>query len=371
MATVNGIKPSAPPELNIPPSDSTVKVSIIDSTTRIEIPAEVFLTPKIEGHDILKAPAYSFLIENVAKSQKILFDLGVRKDWENMAPSVVDRIKSSGWKCSVGENISDILTENHIPLSSITSIIWSHHHFDHTGDPSTFPPSTSLVVGPGFKSHLLPAYPTNPSSGLLESSWSNRSLQEISFSTDLKLGRFSACDFFGDGSFYLLDSPGHAIGHMCGLARTTGGGTPSFIFMGGDAAHHAGEFRPTEYLPIPKEIRPSPYVKAQRRRVQESVCPGEVFEGAHPRGRTDEAFYQPSEGIASDLEEAKESIRKMEEFDASGDVLSVMAHDDTLLDLMEFFPEEAGGWREKGWRGVGLWRFLGDFRTGEGKGQAG
>ena len=87
MATVNGIKPSAPPELNIPPSDSTVKVSIIDSTTRIEIPAEVFLTPKIEGHDILKAPAYSFLIENVAKSQKILFDLGVRKDWENMAPS--------------------------------------------------------------------------------------------------------------------------------------------------------------------------------------------------------------------------------------------------------------------------------------------
>ncbi len=30
-----------------------------------------------------------------------------------------------------------------------------------------------------------------------------------------------AVDYFGDGSFLPLDGPGHAIGHLCGLARTT------------------------------------------------------------------------------------------------------------------------------------------------------
>lgn len=39
---------------------------------------------------------------------------------------------------------------------------------------------------------------------------------------------------FGDGSFYLLEAPGHATGHMCGLARTTAD-PPLFVFMGADA----------------------------------------------------------------------------------------------------------------------------------------
>jgi hypothetical protein len=37
----------------------------------------------------------------------------------------------------------------------------SHWHFDHTGDPSTFPSTTEIVVGPGFKEAMLPTYPEN------------------------------------------------------------------------------------------------------------------------------------------------------------------------------------------------------------------
>lgn len=41
-----------------------------------------------------------------------------------------------------------------------------------------------------------------------------RNLREIDFegAGSLRIGKFPAVDFFGDGSFYLLDSPGHAIG---------------------------------------------------------------------------------------------------------------------------------------------------------------
>jgi hypothetical protein len=37
-------------------------------------------------------------------------------------------------------------------------------------------------------------------------------------------------------------------------ARTTNGGAgaDTFVFMGGDACHHGGEFRPTEYRPLPE-----------------------------------------------------------------------------------------------------------------------
>lgn len=38
-----------------------------------------------------------------------------------------------------------------------------------------------------------------------------RNLREVNFDTDsngLRLGRFQAIDYFGDGSFYLLDAPG-------------------------------------------------------------------------------------------------------------------------------------------------------------------
>lgn len=64
----------------------------------------------------------------------------------------------------------------------------------------------------------------------------------------------------------------------------------------------------------------------------------------------------------SDVEAAQESIEKMEDFDANENVLTIFAHDQTLLDVVEFFPKEtANDWKRKGWREKGMWRFLGDF----------
>jgi hypothetical protein len=36
---------------------------------------------------------------------------------------------------------------------------------------SRFPPSVKIVVGPGFKESLLPGYPANPNSNILESDY--------------------------------------------------------------------------------------------------------------------------------------------------------------------------------------------------------
>ncbi|EKM58491.1 uncharacterized protein PHACADRAFT_90578, partial [Phanerochaete carnosa HHB-10118-sp] len=44
-----------------------------------------------------------------------------------------------------------------------------------------------------------------------------------------------AYDYFGDGSPYLVEAPGHVDGHINVLARTSRDG--SWIFLGGDSAH--------------------------------------------------------------------------------------------------------------------------------------
>ena len=236
---------------------------------------------------------------------------------------------------------------------------------DHTGDPSTFPSSADLIVGPGFKKAFVPGYPTVEDSPVAESAYKDRNLREIDFDSEsqgLKLGQLRALDFYGDGSFYLLDTPGHAQGHICGLARTSAN-PPEFIFMGGDIAHHGGEFRPTQYLPLPENIVPNPLVPPYSR--QAHVCPGSIFEEIHPKRSTTEPYYVPtSQGVHQDAKDAKVSIDKMTEFDAQDDIFVNVAHDSSLHDVVEFFPKTANEWSKKHWKEEGRWRFLRDFPTG-------
>lgn len=362
-------KAQQPPALNIPPSDSTVEVSIIDTTAHIKLPAGNFMQPPVPGYEQLEACCYSFLIKhkNPSKNSKhdtLLFDLGVRKDWENGPTAVAQLLKSTpGASLEVEKDVATILRENGQALEDIGAIIWSHWHFDHTGDPSTFPPSTDLIVGPGFKENFSPAFPTAPDAPVDERSWQGRELQEIDFSAkgqDLRIGKFNALDFYGDGSFYLLDTPGHAVGHLCALARTTAN-PPTFMFLGGDIAHHGGEFRPTQYLPLPDAIKPNPLEAPFANAT--SACPGEIFQAIHPKSSKTEPFFAPAGAVHKDDKEAKRSIDKMTEFDAYEDVFSVIAHDSSLFDVVEFYPKRANEWQAKGWEKEGRWRFLRSFET--------
>jgi glyoxylase-like metal-dependent hydrolase (beta-lactamase superfamily II) len=349
-----------PPDLKIPPSSAAAKVQIIDTTSHIAgLDTTAFFTPVIPGYTEINCPAYSFLVTHPS-GRRVLFDLGVRKDVENLAPRIIGRMKAGNWQVNVQKDVREQLEEHGINGKDIEAIIWSHWHWDHTGDPSTFPSSTALIVGPGFKKAFTPAYPTNPNCPILDSDFEGRELREIEFSKGLKIGNFDAFDYFGDGSFYLLDSPGHAIGHLCALARATS--TPaSFIFMGGDACHHGGEFRPSKYLPLPDSILPNPFSRSSS-----SPCPGSLFDDLLG-GDKSRPFFEISnlpdgKSVAHDFDDAVLTIGKVQEADAREEILVVMAHDESLLEVVDFFPEEANGFVEKGWVRDGRWGFLKDFR---------
>jgi glyoxylase-like metal-dependent hydrolase (beta-lactamase superfamily II) len=172
--------------------------------------------PAIPGFDRVRCGCWSILITHPPSGQRLLYDLGVRKDWQNLAPAIgIPGLMDSGiiTKLEVGQNVSEILSEaapeHRIGLEEISAVIWSHFHFDHTGDVSTFPSMTKLIVGPGSKKAFMPGYPADPHAQTLESDFAGRDVVEVDFTkSPLRIGRFEALDYFGDGSFYLLNAPG-------------------------------------------------------------------------------------------------------------------------------------------------------------------
>ncbi|KAK4500391.1 hypothetical protein PRZ48_008580 [Zasmidium cellare] len=348
------------PDLHIPESSNTVNVSIIDTTTSIRgVDAWKFLEPSIPGHEYLATLAFAFLIEHPKLDRSMVFDLGLRKDWWNCSPFLLDRFKKGGYVLNVEKSVREILEHGGFDATKLEAIVWSHWHFDHTGSPAEFEKSTALIVGPCFKDNLLPGYPTDPNSSILESDLEGRLLIELSFESGLKIGEFNAFDCFGDGSLYFLNSPGHAHGHICALARVTVD-PASFVLMGGDAWHHCGEIRPSPYMPLPDTIQPVPFTS-----LSSSSCPGALFEPILRDGDPAKPIYKPSTQtkvqMHLDPEQAVRTIEKLQQADVQENILMVAAHDESLLGIVEFFPKRANDFISKGWVKTARWKFLMDF----------
>jgi glyoxylase-like metal-dependent hydrolase (beta-lactamase superfamily II) len=321
----------------------------------LHIDPKLFLHPQIPGFNGPHAPIYCFLISH--GSHHIVFDLGVRKDWDNYAPRIVSLIKATTTVTTGEHDIASMLDSDSSNLGirskDIEAIIWSHNHFDHIGDPSTFPPTTDLIVGPGVQAASWPGWPRNPDAGVLDSDIEGRVVREISFDQNLKIGRFDAFDFFGDGSFYLLDAPGHAIGHLCALARTTAEPS-SFVFLGADACHHPGALRPTDYLPLPVSV-PIPSSSIV-------MCPGELLQEFTIEQSPNKPFFNVAKGpLFPDHDAAMDTVRKIQEVDAADNVFVLIAHDLSLRERIPLFPETINGWRERDLGLVTRWVFCGEF----------
>lgn len=110
--------------LDIPPSNDCVDVKIIDTTAHLMLPLSLFAHPNVGDIDAFVARAYNFLIENPRTHERVIFDLGCRKDWQNLAPSLSGRIRREGWTVDIKKNVVEIIQEHGVDPSSINSVIW-------------------------------------------------------------------------------------------------------------------------------------------------------------------------------------------------------------------------------------------------------
>lgn len=350
------------------PSGASVKVQMIDNGARIRLPVAQFMTPPIHGHTHMIVPSFSFLVEQPSTGRKISFDLGVRKSLQSLPPVVQTLVAGPDWDFKVSRDVDEILQNNGVDVKggAIEAIVWSHWHFDHTGDVGRFPSSTVLVTGPGLKKEFFPPYPQSEESPLLASDFAAREHRELTFNAhdSLHIGGLESIDYFGDGSFYLLNTPGHAIGHICELARVTstneGDVEDTFVYMGGDTAHHGGEFRPSDRLPLPEHISPSPYTVRFP-----LVCPGHVFDAIRRATDDSKPFYELLEAVSHNHVDAVRSNERMQLFDAADNVFVVIAHDPSILEKaagLNTFPfGTMGNWKAVGSAEKTRWAFLADF----------
>ncbi|KAH8977398.1 hypothetical protein EDB86DRAFT_3055543 [Lactarius hatsudake] len=359
---------------------STVRVSLMN-TGHLVTPSTIFVQSPRPGHDTADVPVYSFLVENERVGKKVLFELGIMKAWKEKLPhctspihfpsffippfSVMSAVQSFGGTINVTEDVPDKLNAASVPLSSINSAIWSHHHPVHTGDLTLFPTSTSLVVGPGFKSHpsTYPGQPLGPNAETLHEAFEGREVTELDFgssASNLKIAGLRAIDWFDDGSFYLLEAPGHTANHIMALARTS---ADKFVLLAGGTAHHGGEIRPTTLTPLPDTISPSPFEPP----TSASSCPSSLFQSIHPSPESFRTtpFYEVAAHHIDDPVARRATLDAVMAFDASPDVLVILSHDASLLEVLEFFPKDLAGWEKQPSRkDIGRWRFLKDFRKG-------
>ncbi|KAI9451982.1 hypothetical protein BJY52DRAFT_1295317 [Lactarius psammicola] len=146
--------------------------------------------------------------------------------------------------------------------------------------------------------------------------------------------------------------------NIIGLARTSAN---EFVLLAGDGAHHCGEFRPTPLTPLPDTISPSPLEPP----TSASSCPCSLFQKIHPNPeplRTT-PFYEVATHQIDDPV-ARRATLALKAFDTSPDVLVILTHDASLLDVLGFFPKvDLTGWeKQPSSKDIGRWRFLSDFR---------
>ncbi|CAM1506336.1 Fc.00g059770.m01.CDS01 [Cosmosporella sp. VM-42] len=255
------------------------------------------------------SPDFSFLISHPSGGH-ILFDLGMRKDFDGN-PTVI-RADHDYISPIVPKDAIDLLSQGHIQPSQISAVVFSHLHFDHVGDPVKFSHST-FITGPGSRKATTPGFPKNAKSPFLSAIIDHDKYRELSFESDIwvPIGPFErAYDYFGDGSFYLLDAPGHMPGHLGALAQT---GEDEWVFMGGDCCHHRA-----------------------------------LLVGARPVSVTVGPNGTPS--FHKDPPTAISTIEKVRILERGGNVFVALAHDAMLEGKMPVYPASLKGWKESAWK---------------------
>jgi hypothetical protein len=113
--------------MRIPPGSATVNVRIINTTCYIKTTAiDNFMSPLIKGHEELTGPAYSFLVEHVSngKTRRLVFDMGLRKDWRNLPPRIVDLLTDGTWTLHTDKNVADVLVDDGNHPEEVEAIVW-------------------------------------------------------------------------------------------------------------------------------------------------------------------------------------------------------------------------------------------------------
>ncbi|OCH91660.1 Metallo-hydrolase/oxidoreductase [Obba rivulosa] len=187
--------------------------------------------------EVNNLPGLSFLLRHTTNGDTFIVDLGIRRDWDTALPTpLIDRIKHMGFVVDVPQDVPTSLRKGGVdPHAAIRHVLLTHVHFDHFGDTAPFTHATFLV-GSEAQQLVTPGWPADPHSAFPGDLLPPGRTKYLSREGLKPIGPFPhALDFYGDGSLYIVDAPGHLPGHINVLVRTSPDG--GWLYLAGDSAH--------------------------------------------------------------------------------------------------------------------------------------
>ncbi|GAA5908669.1 hypothetical protein JCM8208_002181 [Rhodotorula glutinis] len=260
-----------------------------------------------EGH---RHPVVTLLLKHEPTGRLALFDLGLNSSWRDSVPPA-ELPGYDLFDVKVEVDLVDALAAKGIKPDDISTVVLSHHHFDHVGDARQFA-SSQIIVGPDTKYKIRSL---DKLDNVLELSWDKLSPRIATFD--------HSYDVWGDGSLVLVDAPGHTSGHLAALIRT---GSDEYVLAAADCCHH------------PRLLAPKPDESHYR-----------LGKWREPGESKDEP---PKHANYDDYPLAEHTLERVKAADERDDVMVVLAHDFAQWEAwgkekMVREGVELNGWREK------------------------
>ncbi|KAF1996664.1 Metallo-hydrolase/oxidoreductase [Amniculicola lignicola CBS 123094] len=231
----------------LPETDACVQLSLLDGGSFIGEIAKVHAA--VEN---AKYRMYNWAFHISHNGRHLLWDLGLDEDRSCYTPWVnqfmLNEINHVGPRRSIVQQ----LKERGVSASEIDTVLFSHAHWDHSRPIRDEFPNATGCFGPGTKALCSPGHMADP-----RLQWDGRFFDPQHATEKWKeldgpwepFGPFEqAMNYFGDGSFWIIQAPGHMAGNLCAAARITGG---EWVLLGSDCCHSRelldGKFEISEF----------------------------------------------------------------------------------------------------------------------------
>jgi glyoxylase-like metal-dependent hydrolase (beta-lactamase superfamily II) len=211
------------------------------------LPKRLFVSDVPEDEKSL-VPSLSFIVVykrgKNGHTTRALFDLGLRREPSLYTPHIQKHLGNRQPMHHLPD-VRQSLLNGGLDPSTVDEVILSHVHWDHIGTPSDFPHAKFFVgsgslniTKNGLKGHMSHSnFQADLFDGLQTEEFPDPSAlttQGVPVGTWRVAGGFSILDFSGNGTVYVVDTPGHLPGHVSLLCKI---GQGRWVILVGDACH--------------------------------------------------------------------------------------------------------------------------------------
>lgn len=115
---------SNPAGVQLPPGERTVTVKLVNPVNFGPAQIHRFMRPPVPGLETFAtSPSLCFLLEHPS-GRRLVWDLGIRKDYDNYSPSIAAYLPTTKYKIAVDRNVAEILDDHGVSPETVEAVIW-------------------------------------------------------------------------------------------------------------------------------------------------------------------------------------------------------------------------------------------------------